>query len=198
MGNPPGNKAYWISTAVVLALLVGALITQAALWWGGNWEKHHWGLTLTSRIVWGCWIVIFLALLLTRATIFAWRFRRYFRWPAGSAAPPAPLPGTLPRPARAPWPKSPWASFPIAVVLVSLTGGAVVATVVMWILKDVTGEWVFRLVVVWIIWPTWWVLAMAAVLTRIAIFGAQRKKAVSQNPPRPQSPPPSSGEPQQE
>jgi hypothetical protein len=188
MGKAPSGTAYWVSTLAVLVLLAGALITHAALWWGGNWEAHRWGLTLTLRIVWGCWIVVFLATLLTRTTIFAWYFRRYLRWPPGGAE-AGPPPATLPRPTRAPWVKSGAASFSISVVLVSLTGGCAVATAVMWILKDVTGDWVFWLVFK-IIWSAWWVLAMAAVLTRIAIFATHRKKAASKPPPAPPPPPP--------
>jgi hypothetical protein len=193
MSIPRSRKAIRILYAIVLALLAGCLVTTALLWWLGDWERHPGGLTLTLRIVWGCWLVVLLSALLTRVTIFGWYFRRYFRWPQEGEAPPVPRPPAVvpDRPVRAPWPKSGAASFSITVVLVSLTGTAAVGTVVMWILEDVTGRWVFWLVTS-LIWICWWVGAIATVLTRVAIFGAERQRARQQRPPEgPDGPEPS-------
>jgi hypothetical protein len=46
----------------------------------------------------------------------------------------------------------------------------------MYILMDQTGEWVFWLVFK-IIWSSWWVLSIATVLTRLAIFGFHKSKS---------------------
>jgi hypothetical protein len=178
MSDPQRSKGSWISTLVVIALLGAVVAATLLIWWLGNWEAHAWALTLTLRILWGCWLVTSLAIILTRVTIFGWYFRRYFRLPGG--APPIPIvrPSQQPRPARAPWYKPGKASFSITVVLVSLTGATFIATVVLWILKDVLGDWTFWLIFR-ILWASWWVLVIATVLTWIAIFGAQKKRAVA-------------------
>jgi hypothetical protein len=181
MGKPKSTIAGQVSTAVVLALFAAAAVTTVVLYWAGDWERHAWGLTLTWRIVWGCWVVIFLVTLLTRVTIFGWTFRRYFPWPAEAPAPP-PTGGVVPRPTRAPWPKSGIESFSITVVMVSLTGAAAIAIAVMWILKDVTGAWVFSLI--WkVIGSVWWVLIVSTVVTRVAIFGWHRQQALQHETP---------------
>jgi hypothetical protein len=171
------SKAGFILSLIALVLLGGAVVTTALLWWLGDWEAHNFGLKLSLRIVWGCWFLTGLATVLTRVTIFGWSFRRYFRWPAeGAGTEPAPRPAN--RPARAPWYKSGTESFFITVFLVSLTGVIVLATAVMWILVDVTGERAFWLVFK-ILWPSWWVLVMATVVTRVAIFGSRMRKATT-------------------
>src|SRR5438046_2791071 len=136
----PG-KAGSIASLVVLLLLAGTVIASLCLWYLGDWEEHGWALTLTLRILWGSWIVVCLGTILTRVTIFGWSFRQYFRWPGDGRPPWARF-----RPSRAPWSKSGKASFSITVAMASLTLGVVVATVVMWILKDKTGDRVFWLV----------------------------------------------------
>jgi hypothetical protein len=161
---------------VVLALFAGTVVATVLLVVLGDWNSQAWGLKLALRITWGCCAVVFLALLLTRVTIFGWSFRRYLRWPGG----PAKAPPTVPRrPAAAPWYKSPATSFSITVVMVSITGAVAVALAVLWMLEDVIGEWTFRLLVR-ILGPAWWVGCVATVLTRVAIFGAQKKKAQRQ------------------
>lgn len=155
-----------LSTVAVLALLAGAAIASGCLWYWGDWEAHAWGLTLALRILWGAWVVVLLATVLTRVTLFGWSFRNYLR--LDERGPPLPRRATA-----APWYKSGAASFSTTVVLVSLTGGIAVAVAVMWVLKDVTGDWVFRLVVT-ILGITWWVLVVATVLTRVALFGRQK------------------------
>ncbi len=185
MSEPRPYLGKMISYLIVLLLVVACAITSVLLRWLGNWEEHAFGLKLAERIVWGCGLVGCLATVLTRVTMFGWYFRRYFRWPgegAGAPTPPVPLPR---RPATAPWYKSGKASFTITVVLVSLTGAIAIATVVMWTLTDVTGEWTFLLVFK-ILWSVWWVLAIATVLTRNAIFRWHMKAGrAEQTPPPP-------------
>src|SRR6185503_7699136 len=111
--------------------------------------EYHWGVTLAFRILWGCWIVGLCALILTRVTIFGWSFRRYFRWDE-----PTPPPGA-PRPTRAPWRKGGKSSFGFTVTMVSVTGAAAVTIVVMWMLEDVVGDFVFWLVS-FIVGGSWW------------------------------------------
>lgn len=155
-----------ISILGVVALFVAVSIASACLWWLGDWENYAWGLTLTLRILWGVWLVVLTALILTRVTIFGWSFRNYLRLDAAGT--------TLPRrPATAPWYKSGVTSFAITVFIVSLTGVVAIALAVMWILEDVTGDAVFWLVFK-IIGITYWVLLVAAVVTRIILFGRDK------------------------
>jgi hypothetical protein len=79
MSEQPTGMARWISSLVVLALLVGIMIASLCLWYFGNWDEYAWGLTLTLRILWGSWVVIALGTILTRVTIFGWSFRQYLR-----------------------------------------------------------------------------------------------------------------------
>jgi hypothetical protein len=174
MGERQPGKAGRITDLVVLGLLVGTAMASGCLWYLGNWEEHGWALTLTLRILWGSWIVACLATILTKVTIFGWSFRQYFRWQGEGRPPWARF-----RPSRAPWSKDGKASFSITVAMVSLTGLVAVATVVMWILRDVTGDWVFRLVF-YILWGSWWVLVITLVLVRVAIFGWQKHKAMAE------------------
>jgi hypothetical protein len=168
-------KAGLISSIVMASVFGGTLVATAMMWLLGDWDS--WGLTLALRIVWGCCVVICLAAFLTRVTIFGWSFRRYFRLEAeGDTATPPPR-SVIPRPAKAPWYKSGAASFSITVTLVSITGAIAVAVVVMWILKDVVGKWVFELVT-GILIATWWVSVIAVVLMRVALFRSTMKKAL--------------------
>jgi hypothetical protein len=172
------NLGRLLSTVAVLALLVGAGITTACLWYLGDWEKHEWGLTLALRIVWVVWVVVLLATVLTRVTIFGWSFRNYLR--LDELPPSAPPPR---RPTTAPWYKSGAASFSITVTLVSLTGAVALALAVLWILDavDVISEDVF-----WLSFKAlgicWWVGVVTTVLIRIAIFGRQKYKAAQATP----------------
>jgi hypothetical protein len=163
-----------VATWVIAALLVASLAVTVCLYLFVDSAETHPRLTLTFRILWGCWIVVLFALILTRVTIFGWSFRRYFRWDE-----PSPPPQTTPRPTRAPWIKGGKSSFGFTVAMVSLTGAAAVAIVVLWMLEDVTGDFVFWLVSM-IIGITWWVAVITLVLTRIAIFGAQRHKKAAE------------------
>jgi hypothetical protein len=173
------TKGRWLSSLILVAVVTGTGIAVALMLWLGNWES--WGLQLALRIVLGCCVVICLATILTRVTIFGWNFRRYFRWPGEGGTPPPVVAETIPRPARAPWYKSGAASFSITVVLVSLTGAAAVASAVLWILSGVLSPWVLKLVL-GIIWASWWVLCIAMVLTRISIFGWHKKRTAKVDP----------------
>src|SRR5918911_4275337 len=183
MSGPPSGKGRLLSWVVVLALLGASALTTLLLYALGDWERHGWALRLTRRIIWGAWVLVCLAFVLTRVTIFGWSFRKYFlREPEGPSGEPVVVTGTG-RPVRAPWYKSGVASFSITVVLVSLTGTAALGTLVLWVLKDVLGDWAFWLVFK-IVWGTWWVLCIVFVLTRVAIFGKHRKQVIrGQRPP---------------
>jgi hypothetical protein len=164
----------WVATWVIVALLIASLVVTICLYLFVDSAEYRWGLTLTFRILWGCWIVGLFALILTRVTIFGWSFRRYFRWDE-----PTPPPTPAPRPTRAPWSKGAKSSFGFTVSMVSVTGAAAVAIVVLWMLEGVIGTWVFWLVSM-IIGVTWWVAVITLVLTRIAIFGAERHKKAAE------------------
>jgi hypothetical protein len=163
-----------ISTLGVIALLVAVAIANACLEWLGNWEEHEFGLTLTQRILWGVGLVALIALILTRVTIFGWSFRNYLRLDEATV----PLPR---RPTAAPWYKSGVTSFAITVFIVSLTGVVAIAIAVLWILEDVIGVDVFWLVFK-ILGISYWVLLIAAVLTRIILFGKQKYKDYDKGP----------------
>jgi hypothetical protein len=163
-----------VVTGIIIALLAASLAVTVCLLLFVDGAEYHWGVTLAFRILWGCWIVGLFALILTRVTIFGWSFRRYFRWDE-----PSPPPVPTPRPTRAPWEKGSKSSFGFTVATVSVTGVAAVTFVVMWILSGMTGDFVFWLVST-IVGITWWVAVIALVLTRIAVFGAQRHKRAAE------------------
>ena len=160
----------WVATWVIVSLLLASLVATLCLYLLVDSAEYRWELVLALRILWGCWIVALCALILTRVTIFGWSFRRYFRWDE-----PTPPPPTAPRPTRAPWDTGGKSSFGFTVSMVSVSGVAAVAVVVMWMLEAVTGHFVFWLVST-IVGVVWWVTMMTLVLTRIAIFGNQRHK----------------------
>lgn len=172
MADQRPGLARWLSSLIVLGLLVAMGIASACLWYFGDWEQHSWGLTLTLRILWGVWVVIALATILTRVTLFGWSFRQYARW-AGEQMPA----WSRLRPAKAPWTKSGKASFSFTMIMVLVTGGVAIATAVMWILIDVTHEEVFWLVFK-IVWGSWWVVMIGLVLARVAVFGVAKQKAM--------------------
>jgi hypothetical protein len=167
--------AKWI-TPLAVFLLVATLLTSVWLYLFVDSEQYSWELTLAFRILWGCWIVALFAIILTRVTIFGWSFRRYFRWDE-----PTPPPTPAPRPTRAPWNKGGKSSFGFTVSMVSVTGAAAVAIVVLWMLEGVIGNWTFWLVCM-IIGVVWWVTVITLVLTRVAIFGTQRHKKKTTEP----------------
>lgn len=174
-----GKKAGWARTIpdlIVLGLLAASAVASLCLWFFGNWDEYGFWLALALRIVWGCWIVACLATVLTKVTIFGWTFRKYFRWPTAERPPDARI-----RPTRAPWVKSAAASFSFTVAMVSVTGAFAIAWAVMFILSGVVGEWVYWLVSM-ILGVTWWVTMVTLVLVRVAVFAAQRKKALTEQP----------------
>lgn len=174
MTEQSGRRPWLILGLVVLVLLVGAAAANALLTYLGDWEQHAAGLTLARQIIWATWVLAAAAVVLTRVTVLGWSFRRYFRWDAEDQPPP---PGA-PRPTRAPWYKSPGASFGFTVALVSLTGAVVVTTAVLYALKGtLIGNDVFWLVIK-IMWGSWWVLCITLVLIRVSIFGIQRRSAI--------------------
>jgi hypothetical protein len=132
-----------------------------------------WQAVLAFRIVWGSWILGLFAIILTRVTIFGWSFRRYFRWDE-----PTPPPTPAPRPTRAPWNKGGKSSFGFTVSMVSVTGTAILTIVLLWMLEDLIGNWGFWLGST-ITGIVWWVTVITLVLTRIAIFGTQRKRMIN-------------------
>src|SRR5205085_1421402 len=75
------------------------------------------------------------------------------------------------------WFKRGWTSFTITVVLVSLFGTAVLASVLIWIIGDWKDHPSPLVLSLKIIWGAWWVLCIATVLVRVALFNKERKKA---------------------
>jgi preprotein translocase subunit SecY len=162
-----------ISNIVLLTLLVLAAVTTLILWLVGDWEQYGWGLGLSLKIVWGVWLVAFVATFLTRATSVGWHHRkaRPSEWPAA-------LYKAFSEGGRPPsWFKSGAASFTITVILVSLLGASVLASVLLWII----GNWQAHRgpleLTLKIIWGAWWVLVIITVLVRVGIFEHHRRRA---------------------
>ncbi|NBO92043.1 MAG: hypothetical protein EBV06_06975 [Planctomycetia bacterium] len=173
MDGKTGQRVWLILSLVVLVLLIGALAAYVLIGVLGEWETQANALTLARRIILAVWALTASSIVLTRVTVFGWSFRRYFRWDGEGDPPPG-----APRPTRAPWYKSPSASFGFTVAIVSITGAAVSATVILYLLMDWVGWDVFSLVAK-ILWGSWWVLLIGLVLARVTIFGIQRRNSVS-------------------
>lgn len=157
----------------LVTLLFAAVLVSAILGLAGNWQKHDSGLSLALKILWGVWLVLFVANLLTHATIAGWKFGRPrpSEWPAA-------LRKAFAEGVRPPsWFKGRAASFTITVVLVSLLGAAVLASVCLWIIGDWDTEAGPLGLTLKIIWGSWWVLVIITVLVRITIFDRQRRLA---------------------
>jgi len=176
MADSRSRLATLICTVVVLSLLVSCVITTALLWAFGDWDKHGWGLTLALKIMWAVWLIVLVSTALTYVTMFGWHYRRPRpgEWPAAlrrvwseGVTPPA-------------WFKSSSASFAITVVLVSLFGAAFLASVLLWVIGDWSGGSGPLVLTLKIVWGSWWVLAIATVLVRVAIFGNQWKRGQQQ------------------
>src|SRR5262245_8353703 len=142
MDAKTGQRVWLILGLVVLVLLGAAYAAHGLIGMLGDWENHAVGLTWARRIIWAVWALTAASVLLTRVTIFGWSFRRYFRWEGEGEPPPG-----APRPTKAPWYKSPAASFGFTVAMVSVTGAMVIATVVLYLLMDLIGWDVYWLVV---------------------------------------------------
>lgn len=168
------NRIWFIIGLVVLVLLGAAGIASGLLHYLSQWMDDTTGLIMADRIIWGTWVLAAAGVLLTRVTIMGWSFRTYFRWEGEGEPPPE-----GPRPARAPWYKSPSLSFGFTVALVALTGAAAVSSVVLWVVGAAVGSDIFWLMIK-IIWGSWWVICIILVLIRVSIFGVYRKAAEEQ------------------
>src|SRR5262249_12923245 len=157
--------ALLILSIVVLALLTPCIVTTIFLFVFGDWEHHAWGIQLTLKVMWSIWLAVLASWGLTYVTMFGWHFRRPnpSEWPHAlvrawneGVQPPALF-------------KSASTSFTITIVLVSLFGAAFLASLCLWVI----GDWSEGRGPLWlalkIIWGTWWVLAIATVLVRVAI-----------------------------
>ena len=164
-----------ILLVVVLTLLSACVATTIALAAAGNWEKHARGMTLALKIMWGIWALLAVATILTHLTMFGWRFRHGPRqWPSA-------IYQTIKEGVEPPtWFKSGKTSFTITVVFVSLLGASCVATVLLWIVGDWREDGEALGLTIKIIWAAWWVLAIATVLVRVALFARQRRKQKEQ------------------
>jgi hypothetical protein len=189
----PGIRlATLISVLVVLTLFVGCFSATLALALAGNWDKHRFGMTLALKVMWGVWLLLLVATVLTHVTAYGWRFRRgsprawgaaLYRTVREGAEPPA-------------WFHSGRSSFTITVILVSLFGGAFLASMLLWIIGDWRDDNGPLILTLKIIWGTWWVLAIATVLVRVGIFARQRQKLREQKAAQapPAGPPPANGQ----
>jgi hypothetical protein len=173
MANSRSRLAVLIAILALATLLMAFAITSLVLALAGDWEKHTDGLTLALKIMWGLWLLTFAAVILTGVTIFGWRFRKAQPGRGPAALARAIAEGFQP----ASWLKTTATSFTITVVLVSLLGGAVLASVLIWILGDWDKAEGPLTLALKLIWGAWWVLCIATVLVRVAIFGWQRNKA---------------------
>jgi hypothetical protein len=173
MADPRGRLATLIVSIVLLTLLAAFFSASLALWIAGDWKQYGSGLDLTLRIMWGSWLVLFVAALLTYATFVGWHFRKARPNEGPTALMQAIAAGMKP----SAWLKTGATSFTITVVLVSLLGVAVLASVLIWIIGDWSESRPALVLTLKLIWGAWWVLCIATVLTRIAIFGWQRRKA---------------------
>jgi hypothetical protein len=163
-----------IINLVLVTVLVAFGIASLVLWLAGDWENHSWALRLTLKIMWGTWLLLLATVVLTRVTIAGWRFRKLR---------PGQVPAALARilsegiqPASLF--KSGTASFTITVVMVSLLGVTVLASVLLWIIGDWDRYGGPLGLTMKIIWGTWWVLCVITVLVRIALFNQQRRQAL--------------------
>lgn len=177
MADTYSRQGILISVIVLASVFAAFGLATLLLWMFGDWNRFAWGMTLTLKIMWGSWVIGFVATFLTHAGIAGWRFRKAHPGEGPRALMQAIAAGIKP----AAWYKTPATSFTITVVLISLLGVAVLASVLLWIL----GEWNKAAgalgLTLKIIWGVWWVLCIATVLVRVAIFGLQRKKG---SPPR--------------
>jgi hypothetical protein len=173
MTRPRYRLASLVCNLVVLTLLVAFGIASLVLALGGNWEKHSFGLTISLKIMWGVWLLVFASVVLTRITVFGWQFRRV----QPGQGPPSLSRALAQEMKPSSWLKTTATSFTITVVLVSLMGTAVLASVLIWVIGDWSDSKETLVLSLKIIWGTWWVLCIATVLVRVKIFDWQRMKA---------------------
>lgn len=179
MPQSGGRLAILIVTLALATLLAANVIASIILWMAGDWKEHAWGLNLALKIMWGSWLSLCAAALLTRITFYGWHYRKL-------------RPGEVPQSLRqmlaadlkpSAWLKGGATSFTITVVLVSLLGMSILATIVLWIVGDWQTSGTALGWAVKIIWGAWWLLCIAIVLIRVAIFGRMRVKAGYATPP---------------
>ncbi len=173
MASSRSHLAGLISTLVLLTLFVAFGIASLVLALAGNWDEYGVALTLTLKIMWGTWFVATAATILTFVTMFGWHFRK-LRPGQGPAALARALAAQI-KPAA--WFKRGPTSFTITVVLVSLFGVAVLASVLIWIIGDWEAHRPPLVLSLKIVWGAWWVLCIVTVLIRVALFGKERRKA---------------------
>ncbi len=162
-----------VSTLVLATLFVAFGIASLVLALAGNWYEYSRALTLTLKIMWGTWFIATAATILTFVTMFGWRFRK-LRPGVGPAALARALAAEI-KPAS--WFKRGSTSFTITVVLVSLFGTAVLASVLIWIIGDWERHRPPLVLSLKMIWGLWWVLCIATVLVRVSLFNRERRKA---------------------
>src|SRR5262245_26024414 len=154
MADTYSRQGILISVIVLATVFAAFGLATVLLWLFGDWARYGWGMTLTLRIMWGSWVVGFVATFLTHATIAGWRFRKARPGEGPRALAQAIAAGIRP----SAWYKTPATSFTITVVLVSLLGVAVLASVLIWIIGDWdSAGWALGLTLK-IIWGVWWVL----------------------------------------
>lgn len=159
-----------IVAIVLLTLFVAFVITSIVMGLMGDWKEHALGLKLTLKIMWGTWLTGLVAAILTYVTAYGWRFRK-LRPGEGPAALLRNLKEDI-KPSS--WFKSGATSFTITVILVSLFGTAVLASVLLWII----GDWnTSKTIALKAIWGAWWVLCIGTVLVRVGLFTKQRSQA---------------------
>src|SRR4051812_9815568 len=116
MAETRSRLAMLILGIVVLTLLVAFGSASLALWLAGDWEEYEPGIKLTLRIMWGTWLVVFVATVLTHLTMVGWRFRKARPDEGPAALMRAIAEGMKP----SAWLKTGATSFTITVILVSL------------------------------------------------------------------------------
>src|SRR5947209_11827256 len=145
-----------ILAIVLVTLLVAFGFASLVLYLWGDWENYSNALSRTNRIMWGTWVVATTATILTFVTRFGWRFRK-LRPGEGPTALAKALAAEI-KPAS--WFKRGWTSFTITVVLVSLFGVAVLASVLIWIIGDWLNHRPPLVLSLKIVWAAWWVLCI--------------------------------------
>jgi hypothetical protein len=187
MAMTPRQLVGLILAIVLVTLFVAFGFASLILYLWGDWENYSNALSLTNRIMWGTWVVATTATILTFVTMFGWRFRK-LRPGQGPRALARALAAEI-KPAS--WFKRGSTSFTITVVLVSLFGTAVLASVCIWIIGDWVNHRPPLVLSLKIVWGAWWVLCIATVLVRVALFNMERRKAKqakAEAGPKPQPP----------
>jgi hypothetical protein len=176
--------ALLILILVTLTLLAAATITSGIVLTMGDWARLEFGLALTLKILWGGCLLLVAGTLLTWVTIIGWKFRKLAPGQGPTALLKAVAAGVEP-PA---WAKSGWTSFTCTVVMVSMLGAAVLASVLIWILGDFVQFRDPLFLALKLIWASVWVLLIATVLVRLSIFARQKRRQDRERRKRPPGP----------